>query len=142
MSDYTLSERYEEKEKSQTWKKSSATDLCSRYSNSLSLHDENKKCWTKNGSSNATNNSTLSLRISAYENSNEASCDSLNESFQKSLFIQTQKQINSASKYVSQSPFEFQRQQNDKVPEPEVSQFKASQRLLNLNKSDLHSNTA
>uniref|UniRef100_A0AC35GLM1 Uncharacterized protein n=1 Tax=Panagrolaimus sp. PS1159 TaxID=55785 RepID=A0AC35GLM1_9BILA len=124
--DYTLSERYEKKEKSQTWKKSSTTDLCSKYSNNLSLNDENEKCWKKNGSSNATNNSTLFLRISAYENSNEASDDSLNP----------------ASKFVSRSPFEFQRQQNDKEPEPEVSKFKAFQRLLNLNKSDLHSNTS
>uniref|UniRef100_A0AC35EYC4 Uncharacterized protein n=1 Tax=Panagrolaimus sp. PS1159 TaxID=55785 RepID=A0AC35EYC4_9BILA len=92
-----------------------------------------------NGSSNATNNSTLSLRISAYENSNEASSDSLNKSFQKPLLIQKQKQINFASKFVSQSSFEFQRQQNDKISKPEVSQFKAFQRLLNLNKSNLHS---
>jgi hypothetical protein len=61
---------------------------------------------------------------------------------QKSVLIQKQKQINLASKFVPQSPFEFQRQRNDKVPEPEVSQFKASQRLLNVSKSGLHSNTA
>uniref|UniRef100_A0AC35GE40 Eukaryotic translation initiation factor 4E n=1 Tax=Panagrolaimus sp. PS1159 TaxID=55785 RepID=A0AC35GE40_9BILA len=139
ISDVPLSEGYEEKEKSQTWKKSSATDLCS---NSLSLNDENEKCWKKNSSPNATNNSTLSLRISAYENSNEASSDSLNKSFQKFLLIQKQKQIHPASTFVSQSPFEFQRQRKDKVPEPEVSQFKASHRLLNLNKSYVHSNTA
>jgi hypothetical protein len=139
ISDCTLSESYEEKEKSQTWKRK---DLCSKYTNNLSLNDETEKCWKKNGSSNATNNSTLSLRISAYENSNEVSSDSLNKSFQKSVLIQKQKQINLASKFVPQSPFEFQRQRNDKVPEPEVSQFKASQRLLNVSKSGLHSNTA
>uniref|UniRef100_A0AC35GA23 Uncharacterized protein n=1 Tax=Panagrolaimus sp. PS1159 TaxID=55785 RepID=A0AC35GA23_9BILA len=115
------------------------TDLCL---NSLSLNDEKEKCWMKNGSSNAKNDSTLSLHISASVNSNEASSDFLNKSFQKSWLIQKQKQINPSSKFVSQNPFEFQRQQNGKKPGPEVSQFKASQRLLNFNKSDLHSNTA
>uniref|UniRef100_A0A914R7L0 Uncharacterized protein n=1 Tax=Panagrolaimus davidi TaxID=227884 RepID=A0A914R7L0_9BILA len=107
------------------------TDLCSKYSNSLSLNDENEKSWKKNGSSNATNNSILSFHISAYENSNEASADSFNKSFQKSWLVQKQKEINPASTFVSQSQFEFQRQQNDKVDEPEVAQFKASQKLCN-----------
>uniref|UniRef100_A0AC35F0T2 Uncharacterized protein n=1 Tax=Panagrolaimus sp. PS1159 TaxID=55785 RepID=A0AC35F0T2_9BILA len=82
----------------------------------------------KNDSSNSTNNSTLSLHIS-YENSNEAL--SLNINFQKLWLNQRQKQINPALAFVSQNPFEFQRQKNDKVPEPEVSQFKASQQLIN-----------
>uniref|UniRef100_A0AC35FR09 Protein-serine/threonine phosphatase n=1 Tax=Panagrolaimus sp. PS1159 TaxID=55785 RepID=A0AC35FR09_9BILA len=86
---------------------------------------------SKNDSLNATNNSTISLHISAYENSNKASSDSFNKNFQKSWLIQKQKHINCTSKIISQNSFEFQRQQNDKVPEPEVSQFKASQRLRN-----------
>uniref|UniRef100_A0AC35G409 Uncharacterized protein n=1 Tax=Panagrolaimus sp. PS1159 TaxID=55785 RepID=A0AC35G409_9BILA len=103
---------------------------------------EIEKCWKKNDSTNTTNNSTLSLHIFAFENSNVASPDSFNESFQKSWLIQKQKQINPALTFISKNPFEFQRQQNDTVPEPEVTQFKASQRLLKSNKSDLNFNTA
>uniref|UniRef100_A0AC35G263 Uncharacterized protein n=1 Tax=Panagrolaimus sp. PS1159 TaxID=55785 RepID=A0AC35G263_9BILA len=127
---------YEEKEKSETWKKSSVTDLCSKYSNTLSLNGENEKCWKKNDFSNATNNSTISLHISVYENSNEGSSDSFNKNFQKSLLIQKQKQINPTSTFNAQNPFEFSRQEDSGEAEPpEVSQFVANQRLLNTNES-------
>jgi hypothetical protein len=78
------------------------TDLCSKYSNTLSLNGENEKCWKKNDFSNATNNSTISLHISVYENSNEGSSDSFNKNFQKSLLIQKQKQINPTSTFNAQ----------------------------------------
>uniref|UniRef100_A0AC35GE95 Uncharacterized protein n=1 Tax=Panagrolaimus sp. PS1159 TaxID=55785 RepID=A0AC35GE95_9BILA len=79
--------------------------------------------WKKGGSSATTNNSTLSFHIAAFENSNEAS--SLN--LQRSWLIQNQKQINAASTFVSQNPFEFPRQQSDRASDPEVSHFRASQ---------------
>jgi hypothetical protein len=85
--------------------------------------------WKKDDSSATTNNSILSLHIAAFENSNEAS--SLN--LQRSWLIQKQKQINAASTFVSQNPFEFPRQQSDRASDPDVSHFRASQRLLNAN---------
>uniref|UniRef100_A0AC35GLK5 Non-specific protein-tyrosine kinase n=1 Tax=Panagrolaimus sp. PS1159 TaxID=55785 RepID=A0AC35GLK5_9BILA len=114
-----------QKEKLRAWQKININSKISNFDES-----EVEKCRKKNGSSNATNNSTLFLHISAYENSNEASSsDSFNKTFQKSWLIQ--KQLNPDPTFVSQNPFEFQRQQNDKVPVPEVAQFKANQRLSN-----------
>uniref|UniRef100_A0A914P6T9 Uncharacterized protein n=1 Tax=Panagrolaimus davidi TaxID=227884 RepID=A0A914P6T9_9BILA len=90
----------------------------------------------KEKSSTSKNNSTLSLHITAYENSTE--CDSLfNNGTKKSLnqnyiIKKGEKQFIIAS---IQNSFEFPRQQeNDKSKTPETAQFKASQSLLNPNR--------
>jgi hypothetical protein len=101
-------------------KKLSKTDLFSKYSNFLTPNDESG--WKKNGSfTNAINNSTLSLHISAHENSDEAA--SFNSYYkndedkkkEKSGSIKKQEITNQTSTLLLQNPFEFSRQQNDKI---------------------------
>uniref|UniRef100_A0AC35GJ84 Uncharacterized protein n=1 Tax=Panagrolaimus sp. PS1159 TaxID=55785 RepID=A0AC35GJ84_9BILA len=90
-------------------------------------------------SKNATNNSTL--HISAYENSVDATAlDSYDDKNDKTSNKQTMvknwrnaKEFFIESPWTIQNPFEFPRQQSDKVSKPEVSQFRASQHLYNPN---------
>uniref|UniRef100_A0AC34FZU1 Uncharacterized protein n=1 Tax=Panagrolaimus sp. ES5 TaxID=591445 RepID=A0AC34FZU1_9BILA len=87
------------------------------------------------------NNSTLSLHIAAYENSNEDSDGGETESFksknQKTTLNKkwkTSKQAFNSSSLFDQNLFELPRQQKDQSSNnPEVMQFKASQRLRNPN---------
>uniref|UniRef100_A0AC35FZ36 Uncharacterized protein n=1 Tax=Panagrolaimus sp. PS1159 TaxID=55785 RepID=A0AC35FZ36_9BILA len=128
--DSTIFDNREDKRNLQTWNKSSD----SRF---ITLNDKTegvKKNWKKNDSLNFKNNSTFSLHISAYENSTEATVfdDSFNENDKKVLI---KEKSSFGSTFVIQNPFEFPRQQNDNVSEPEMSQFRASQRLLNPNEA-------
>uniref|UniRef100_A0AC35GFS6 Uncharacterized protein n=1 Tax=Panagrolaimus sp. PS1159 TaxID=55785 RepID=A0AC35GFS6_9BILA len=103
--------------------------------------EKDKNGWQKDISSTKIDSSTISLHIAAYENSSEAVIsDSFNdkningpknEAINK---LENEKQIFTAvSKLVIQNSFEFPRQQSDEISEPEVSQFKASQRLFSPN---------
>uniref|UniRef100_A0A914PX67 Uncharacterized protein n=1 Tax=Panagrolaimus davidi TaxID=227884 RepID=A0A914PX67_9BILA len=118
------------KEKLQLWKKSFHN------SNLAILNDEDKEEKGKNWKENAnfSINSTLSLHITAYENSFEpATSDSLNdESLKMDKFGSIKKQ-----EIFDTSTFEFPRQQNFEVPNPEVCSFKASQRLFNPNEASI-----
>uniref|UniRef100_A0AC35FWU3 Uncharacterized protein n=1 Tax=Panagrolaimus sp. PS1159 TaxID=55785 RepID=A0AC35FWU3_9BILA len=129
------------KRKSELWNKSS-DDFClnSLIHNDRIEVDEAKKIWKKD--SNTINNSILSLQIEAYENSIKAETDSFNvkknkvltkEKFGSNKNQKNTKQIFAVSNSVIQNPFEFSRQQNDRVWNPEMFQFVASQRLYNPN---------
>uniref|UniRef100_A0AC35EYA0 Uncharacterized protein n=1 Tax=Panagrolaimus sp. PS1159 TaxID=55785 RepID=A0AC35EYA0_9BILA len=77
----------------------------------------------------------------AYENSVEVVASDLSDGGsysriekEKSWLIKKHKyntQLFTVSSLIIQNPFEFPRQQSDKSTKPEVSEFKASQRLLN-----------
>uniref|UniRef100_A0AC34GVD1 Uncharacterized protein n=1 Tax=Panagrolaimus sp. ES5 TaxID=591445 RepID=A0AC34GVD1_9BILA len=120
---------------------STKNDQYSKTLKSLSFFDEVEKDVKKPGNNNL-NNSTLSLHIVAYENSIEASGDTVsvdkNEGLKKNtqLIEKWQNSERIFADSIIQNPFEFPRQQKEgKNVDPEVMQFKASQKLLNPNKS-------
>uniref|UniRef100_A0A914QSY7 Uncharacterized protein n=1 Tax=Panagrolaimus davidi TaxID=227884 RepID=A0A914QSY7_9BILA len=96
---------------------------------------ENKKLRNKSFSNAATNKSTLSLHISAYENSIESTAalglDLFNDKISKRKpFI--------VSSLTVQNPFEFPRQQENEPSRSSVMQFSSSQRLRNPNEATNH----
>uniref|UniRef100_A0A914Z7L7 Uncharacterized protein n=1 Tax=Panagrolaimus superbus TaxID=310955 RepID=A0A914Z7L7_9BILA len=96
--------------------------------------------------SKSANNSTLSLHIAAYENFIEDNADSERDDDSKSKtekIALIKKWNTSKQRYIRslsfiKNPFEFPRQQEDRPNLPEVMQFKASQRLRNLNEENLN----
>uniref|UniRef100_A0AC35FRX2 Uncharacterized protein n=1 Tax=Panagrolaimus sp. PS1159 TaxID=55785 RepID=A0AC35FRX2_9BILA len=121
---------------SQTWNK------FPKISNLHTFNDEiRKEKLGKNWEGN-TNSSTLSIYITAHENSSKAvKFDSFhdNENNLKNNKYGSIKrhEIFDTSTFFIQNPFEFQRQQNYQVPESEMCQYKASQRLLNPNEASI-----
>uniref|UniRef100_A0AC35F5F0 Uncharacterized protein n=1 Tax=Panagrolaimus sp. PS1159 TaxID=55785 RepID=A0AC35F5F0_9BILA len=130
--DSTIFGKCEEKRQSQRWDKSSKIET---FNNA-----EDKQLLKDDSFTNVNNSSTISLHIATYENSFEAAAVDLFDSGKKGLIkkLETSKQSLNISSSIIQNPFEFPRQQqeSDELKEPEISQFKASQKLLNPNKPE------
>uniref|UniRef100_A0AC35FJL6 Uncharacterized protein n=1 Tax=Panagrolaimus sp. PS1159 TaxID=55785 RepID=A0AC35FJL6_9BILA len=131
---HTLSaNNHEENKKPKTWCKSSKISNFTIFHNKEDTFNYLKQDFFLK---NTNNNSTLSLHISAHENSTENFGESLRK--KKSKFKQNQKNAEiffTTSTFFIQNSFEFPRQQNVEISEPEVSQFKASQQLINPNEA-------
>uniref|UniRef100_A0AC35EWF2 Uncharacterized protein n=1 Tax=Panagrolaimus sp. PS1159 TaxID=55785 RepID=A0AC35EWF2_9BILA len=126
--DSKVPDKYDGRGRSNARNKSAG--LCSHTLNlNDKTEDEVKKRWKKDGLSDASS-STFFLHISAFENSKEvAALDILyGENFE------LKRNKTNINNLMTQNPFEFPRQQEeDKVTEPEVMGFRASQRLLDPN---------
>uniref|UniRef100_A0AC34FE57 Uncharacterized protein n=1 Tax=Panagrolaimus sp. ES5 TaxID=591445 RepID=A0AC34FE57_9BILA len=100
---------------------------------------DEKNEWKKDDKEFLINNSTLSIHITAYENSIEVTADSdeQNDSKLKATkeFDKTWKDFkNLLNSSINQNPFEFPRQQeNNQSIEPAIMQFKSSQKLFSPN---------
>uniref|UniRef100_A0A914QY15 SWIM-type domain-containing protein n=1 Tax=Panagrolaimus davidi TaxID=227884 RepID=A0A914QY15_9BILA len=109
------------------------SNFLTTFSSKSKVEKDKKKCWMNEGS-NTTNSSTLSLHISAYENSNEAYAFN---SFGDFGIISKSIKIQQICDVFNHNSFEFPRQQKDEVSEPEMSHFKASQILRNPNEASI-----
>uniref|UniRef100_A0AC34FYA4 Helicase ATP-binding domain-containing protein n=1 Tax=Panagrolaimus sp. ES5 TaxID=591445 RepID=A0AC34FYA4_9BILA len=135
LSDSSGIENNEGKPGLQTWKKSSLNSFEEDIREKI---DDLKDFAKKDNSLNATNNSTLSLHIAAYENLNDDTEIEYLKKKNEALFEKGKKVKQMFTEFapVIKNQFEFSRQQKDQQNEPEVMQFKASQKLFNPNSSE------
>uniref|UniRef100_A0AC35GLK0 Uncharacterized protein n=1 Tax=Panagrolaimus sp. PS1159 TaxID=55785 RepID=A0AC35GLK0_9BILA len=128
---YTASDNCEKEEKLQSYDKSSEIF---GFLTVTEDSDDLKKRWKNENTLYSINKSTLSFHIAAFENTNETAAFDLFEGLKKENLgsIKTSRQsFSDAFKF--QNPFEFSRQQDgDQSNAPEIMQFKASQRLLSV----------
>uniref|UniRef100_A0A914PPL1 Protein-serine/threonine phosphatase n=1 Tax=Panagrolaimus davidi TaxID=227884 RepID=A0A914PPL1_9BILA len=103
---FIVSDNFEEKEKLQSWDKSSTASSFITFNED---NDDLKKRWKNENTLKITNKSTLSLHIEAYNNSTEAASSDLKK--EKFGSIKTSKQcFTNSLKF--RNPFEFPRQQD------------------------------
>uniref|UniRef100_A0AC34FUK7 Uncharacterized protein n=1 Tax=Panagrolaimus sp. ES5 TaxID=591445 RepID=A0AC34FUK7_9BILA len=133
LSDFTDSVDLQAKRESSSWNKSNKH----LSSNILNLKQKSEEKDELEKPKN-TNRSTLSLHITAFENSIEADTSDLNECEIEAS--KTVKQGFVGSSFFVKNLFEFPRQQEDPSNQPEVMQFKSSQRLRNPNEENLNIN--
>uniref|UniRef100_A0A914QAK5 Uncharacterized protein n=1 Tax=Panagrolaimus davidi TaxID=227884 RepID=A0A914QAK5_9BILA len=131
--DSAVSDKYEEKKKLQSLHNPSK--LFTALKSNDKAEKEWEKSWKKEDNSLTTSKSTLSLRIAAYEKSSGVEASNLfddknNEDLNREI-SGSNKNVTTASTFNVQVTFKMQ--QNDKASEPELSQFRTSQRLLNPN---------
>uniref|UniRef100_A0AC35GVP9 Uncharacterized protein n=1 Tax=Panagrolaimus sp. PS1159 TaxID=55785 RepID=A0AC35GVP9_9BILA len=129
-----LTDKYIKDEKSDSSVQAHKSPNLATFNTDAEVKEANKGL-KKGGSIDNTKNSILSLHISAYENSFESAALVEGKSVKKEIYGSIKEkegldQICMTLTHVVQNPFEFPRQQNDKVFEPEVSQYKASQKFI------------
>uniref|UniRef100_A0AC34F064 MIF4G domain-containing protein n=1 Tax=Panagrolaimus sp. ES5 TaxID=591445 RepID=A0AC34F064_9BILA len=124
--------------KNNLWNKSA--EINSKKFKDLNIFNSKENKKSDKTCSNLKNSSTLSLHISAYENSvvdveNEQDSDENACSFKQNKFVKSYWKSFKDFGSTTKNPFEMSRQQIDGATEPEIMQFKASKKLLNPNMS-------